>query len=185
MSLIRVGLVGAGFIADIHAEALKRIPGVSVTAIADPVAARAQGLADRWGVSNCHTSAEDLIGKVDVAHVLVPPNLHRCVAKPLLAGGLSVLLEKPMAETPEDCAALQNAAASAGVALGVNQNFVFHPAQTKLQAAIRDPHRPGAPCLCCLQHAAAPARCRAVEPLDVCRTAQSAVGAGGASALSD
>ena len=137
MSLIRVGLVGAGFIADIHAEALKRIPGVSVTAIADPVAARAQGLADKWGVSSCYTSAENLISKVDVAHVLVPPNLHRRVAEPLLAGGLSVLLEKPMAETPEDCAALQAAAASAGVALGVNQNFVFHPAQTKLQAAMR------------------------------------------------
>jgi predicted dehydrogenase len=82
MSLIRVGLVGAGFIADIHAEALKRIPGVSVTAIADPVAARAQGLADKWGVSSCYTSAENLISKVDVAHVLVPPNLPAALPSP-------------------------------------------------------------------------------------------------------
>jgi predicted dehydrogenase/nucleoside-diphosphate-sugar epimerase len=137
MSLIRVGLVGAGFIADIHAEALKRIPGAFVAAIADPVASRAQALAERWKIPQCYANAEDLIGKVDVAHVLVPPNLHRRVAEPLLRGGLSVLLEKPMAEKPEDCAALQDAAASAGVALGVNQNFVFHPAQTLLKAAIR------------------------------------------------
>ena len=137
MSHIRVGLVGAGFIADIHAEVLKHQPGVLVTAVADPAAARARALADKWGIPDRLTDAAELIGKVDVAHVLVPPNLHRRVAEPLLQGGLHVLLEKPMAETPEDCAALQQAAADGGVALGVNQNFVFHPAQAQLQAAIR------------------------------------------------
>lgn len=137
MSHLRVGLVGAGFIADIHAEVLRHQPGVIVTAVADPAAARARALADKWGIPDRFTDAADLIGKVDVAHVLVPPNLHRRVAEPLLQGGLHVLLEKPMAETPADCAGLQQAAAEAGVALGVNQNFVFHPAQRELQAAIR------------------------------------------------
>ncbi|MCA8927487.1 MAG: Gfo/Idh/MocA family oxidoreductase, partial [Alphaproteobacteria bacterium] len=137
MSHIRVGLVGAGFIADIHAEALRQIPGVSVTGIADPAPGRAAALAERWGIAGRHTDAADLVGRVDAVHVLVPPNLHRRVAEPLLQAGLHVLLEKPMAETPEDCAALQQAAATAGVALGVNQNFVFHPAQVGLQQAIR------------------------------------------------
>ncbi len=137
MSHIRVGLVGAGFIADIHAEALKHQPDVLITAVADPAVTRANVLADKWGIPDRFADAADLIGKVDVAHVLVPPNLHRRVAEPLLQGGLHVLLEKPMAETPADCAALQHAAAEAGVALGVNQNFVFHPAQVQLQAAIR------------------------------------------------
>ena len=110
MPHLRVGLVGAGFIADIHAEVLRRQPGVSVTAVADPAAARANALADKWGIPDRLTDAADLIGKVDVAHVLVPPNLHRRVAEPLLQAGLHVLLEKPMAETPADCAALQQAA---------------------------------------------------------------------------
>jgi len=137
MSHIRVGLVGAGFIADIHAEALRHVPNATVTAVADPAPGRAASLADRWGIAGRFTDTADLAGKVDAVHVLVPPNLHRHVAEPLLQAGLHVLLEKPMAETPADCAALQQAAAEAGVALGVNQNFVFHPAQVELQKAVR------------------------------------------------
>ena len=114
MSHIRVGLVGAGFIADIHAEALRHVPNATVTAVADPAPGRAASLADRWGIAGRFTDTADLAGKVDAVHVLVPPNLHRHVAEPLLQAGLHVLLEKPMAETPADCAALQQAAAEAG-----------------------------------------------------------------------
>ena len=95
------------------------------------------GLADRWGIAGRYADAAEMIGKVDAVHVLVPPFLHRRVAEPLLQAGLHVLLEKPMAETPADCAALQQAAAAAGVALGVNQNFVYHPAQVALQKQVR------------------------------------------------
>ena len=112
MSEVRVGLVGAGFIADVHAEVLTRLPGVRLAAVVDPAESRAQALADKWGVASRYTDAAELIGKVDAAHVLVPPHLHRAVAEPLLRAGLDVLLEKPMAETPADCAALQDAAAA-------------------------------------------------------------------------
>ena len=137
MSQFRVGLVGAGFIADTHAAVLKAQAGIELAAVADPALARAEALAEEWAIQAAFSNADDLIGKVDAAHVLVPPNLHRQVAEPLLRAGVHVLLEKPMAETPEDCAALQGAAEAGNAALQVNQNFPYHPAHARLKTALK------------------------------------------------
>ena len=50
MSQFRVGLVGAGYIADIHAEVLRKLPGVNMAMVADPVLAKAETLARCWGI---------------------------------------------------------------------------------------------------------------------------------------
>ena len=137
MSQFRVGLVGAGYIAETHAEVLRRQAGIELAAVADPALAKAEALAAAYGIPEAVADPGALAGKVDAVHVLVPPNLHRRVAEPLLRAGIHVLVEKPMAETPEDCAALQAAAAAGGAALHVNQNFPYHPAHTRLKAALK------------------------------------------------
>jgi predicted dehydrogenase len=63
----------------------------------------------------------------DVAVVVVPPAAHREVAERCLAAGLSVLVEKPLAGTREDCEALIEAAARAGRQLAVSQNYRYRP----------------------------------------------------------
>ncbi|WP_207479350.1 NAD-dependent epimerase/dehydratase family protein [Arenibaculum pallidiluteum] len=133
-----VALVGAGYIADVHAEALKALPSVRLAAVVDPARGRAEALARRWGIPAVYGSIEELIaaGTCTVAHVLTPPPHHRAPAEALLRAGLDVLVEKPMAETGADCAALQEAARSAGRAVSVNQNFVHHPAHRALKEAV-------------------------------------------------
>ncbi len=139
----RVALIGAGFISDVHAEALRGIPGVRVAAAVDPALSRARRLAEKWAIPAVFDSVEALLGSagpdacpVDVAHVMVPPQAHRAVAESLLAAGLHVFLEKPMAESEADCIALQAMARANRVALEVNQNFVFDPALQAARAAI-------------------------------------------------
>ncbi len=44
----RVGLVGAGFISHVHAEALRAVPGVRLAAVIDPMPERARSLASQW-----------------------------------------------------------------------------------------------------------------------------------------
>lgn len=127
-------LVGAGYISRVHLDAIASLPGRRVTAVVDPNAAAARALAGP-GVAVYGSVAEALAGGGFArAHVLVPPDRHEEVAAPLLAAGIPVLLEKPLAATGE--ASQRLVAASAGTALGVNQNFVHHPAFARMRAML-------------------------------------------------
>ena len=135
----KVALVGAGYIAEFHAEVLSGLDGVRLAAIVDPAIERARALAGKWRIPKVLPDVEALIaaGGIDTAHILVPPPLHRPIAETLLRAGIDVLIEKPMAESAEDCIALQDAAGSTGAALHVNQNFVHHPAHRVVSDTIR------------------------------------------------
>lgn len=131
----RVSLVGAGGISSAHLAALKAIPAAEVVAVADRAVDRARALARQAGGARVCAEVRDLADRsvCDVAHVLVPPDLHRSVAEPLLAAGIHVLLEKPLATTWEDCQGLIEAARRGGALLGVNQNLLFTPAYRLLK----------------------------------------------------
>src|SRR5438445_8793378 len=131
----RVCLVGAGYIADVHAEALKAL-NIPLTAVVDPNETARNKLARKWKVSASFASVEEAIkaDAFDRAHVVVPPDLHAAVSAPLLTAGKAVLAEKPLATTKQDCDRLASLANGPAV-LGVNQNFVYHPAFAKLREA--------------------------------------------------
>ncbi len=131
----RICLVGAGYISAVHAEAIRSLPGHSLAAVVDPNEAAARRLAGGAVATFPSVEAALAADGFDRAHVLVPPDDHHTVALPLLAAGKPVLLEKPLAATGEAAARLVEAAA-AGTALGVNQNFVHHPAFARLRAKI-------------------------------------------------
>ena len=134
----RICLVGAGFIARVHADALRTMPGHSIVAIVDPNAEAAASLARTIGTPAIYPSVEAALaaGGFDRAHVLVPPDLHADTAAKLLRAGIPVLLEKPLAADSAQCDALLAAASQGGAALGVNQNFVHHPAFARLRATL-------------------------------------------------
>ncbi len=131
----RIGLIGAGFISRVHADALKDIPNTQVTAIVDPSIGTAEALARHCGGAKVYASVSDALAAdaFDCAHVLVPPELHADLARDLLAAGKPVLLEKPLAATAADCADLVQRSAATGTPLGVNQNFVHHPSFVRLR----------------------------------------------------
>ncbi len=74
---IRVGLIGAGYIATWHAEALRATKGVTLAAVCDVSLGAAQSFADGFGIV-AFGSVEDLIdsGTCDAVHILTPPHLH-------------------------------------------------------------------------------------------------------------
>jgi nucleoside-diphosphate-sugar epimerase/predicted dehydrogenase len=134
----RICLVGAGYISRVHLDAIRTLPGHEVVAVVDPNATAAASLAKgamAAGDAATYASVDDALaaGGFDRAHVLVPPDRHEQVALPLLAAGKPVLLEKPLAETG---AAAQRLVEAPGALLGVNQNFVHHPAFARMRTAI-------------------------------------------------
>jgi predicted dehydrogenase/nucleoside-diphosphate-sugar epimerase len=129
-----IALIGAGYISDTHAQVITENGFGQIVAVLDPSQERARALAAKWHVGRTFSALDELLAAkiASVAHVLVPPPLHYTVALPLLQAGLHVLLEKPMAATDAECRCLQEAAKAQNVALHVNQNFVYHPANRRL-----------------------------------------------------
>ena len=126
-------LVGAGVISQSHAEALRSL-GRRIVAVVDPDAAAPERFAQATGaVAYASVQAAQVAGGFDRAHVLVPPPALAEAALPLLAAGIHVLAEKPLATSSAECAALLEAAQRGGARLGVNQNFVHHPAFIRLR----------------------------------------------------
>ena len=128
----RVALVGAGFIARAHAAALRQTPLARLAAVIDPVTPLADALARDTGAA-VFASVEAALaaGAFDRAHVLVPPDRHAGIAETLLRAGKPVLVEKPLAADAATAAGL--IAAAGATPLGVNQNFVHHPAFVRLR----------------------------------------------------
>lgn len=99
---VRVGIVGAGFIARAHAAAYAATPGVDIVGIADPVLAKAAVIAARVG-AEVVADAAALIGLgVDAVSVCTPSPTHADVVEAAVAAGVDVLCEKPIARSLED-----------------------------------------------------------------------------------
>lgn len=139
MAAYNVCLVGAGNIAQIHADVLLSLEGVTVNAVVDTNISAARALADRFDDAKAFATIEEALAAENFqrAHVLVPPALHDDIAATLLRAGVSVLCEKPLAATHEGCVKLVSLAKKHEVVLGTNQNYLFSPVFCELAALVR------------------------------------------------
>jgi predicted dehydrogenase len=139
MSPIRFGVVGCGAIATLHQlPALRRAPGVDLAAVVDVDASWAGAVARRFGAAAAYGAPEDLIGRVDAALVATPNATHAEITCALLAGGVHVLCEKPMATTGADAARMLDAAERCGMRLMAAHCLRFSPNLAKLQQIVAD-----------------------------------------------
>src|SRR2546429_3748529 len=100
---VRVGLVGAGYVAAYHARALRTLPFVEIVGVADPDETRAKALAAQFGIAHVYPSLAAMAeAKPNVIHVLTPPAYHAPLVLEALDMGCHVFVEKPMAETVAD-----------------------------------------------------------------------------------
>lgn len=133
-STIRVGLIGAGYIASWHADALRATDGVEITAVCDPSEAASKALADGLGLRVFSDVADLIDARVcDAVHILTPPHLHHPLALQCLRGGLHVLVEKPVATTASETAEIEAAARENGVRFHAGHNFMGLPSYDRLK----------------------------------------------------
>lgn len=100
MAGIRVGLVGCGFVSELHMYAFRRVYGVDVEVAA--VAARGDRVvefADRHNIPRVYRSFAELIADrdLDVVDICTPPNLHSEMIVAAMQAGKHVICEKPFA----------------------------------------------------------------------------------------
>lgn len=100
MARIRVGLVGCGFVSELHICAFRRVYGVDVEVAA--VAARGDHVvefADRHNIPRVYRGLAELIAdrELDVVDICTPPNLHAEMIVASMQAGKHVICEKPFA----------------------------------------------------------------------------------------
>lgn len=127
MKSYRVGILGAGYIADWHMKALTALPNVEVVAICDLNRKKAVEAAERYRVAHSYSNLEDMISqeKLDVIHLLLPAQAHFNSAREILERKIHLLMEKPMCVTERECQQLTTLARNNSCTLGVNHNFLF------------------------------------------------------------
>lgn len=113
---IRIGMVGAGNIANIHLSAYQNIPQAEIAAICDIDEERLKLTADAYGIERRYTSIEDMLAneQLDAADVCVWNCDHAACSIYALEQGLHVICEKPMAYTAKQASEMQQAADRAG-----------------------------------------------------------------------
>src|SRR5262245_2685369 len=123
MERIRVGIIGAGWIAADHVAELAARDDVEVVGVCDLDRSRADALAPEGAA--VFGSYDELLENAQPAAVWVctPPLVHRGPTLDALARGIHVYLEKPIARTPDDAAAIVTAAEAADAVCAVGYQW--------------------------------------------------------------
>ncbi|WP_226346839.1 Gfo/Idh/MocA family oxidoreductase [Agilicoccus flavus] len=124
---LRVALIGAGRIGTNHARILaERLPGVRLTAVADPVPGAAERLAGPFG-ARAVTDVHDVFADPDVDAVAITSSsvAHADLSVAAAEAGKAIFCEKPMAMTLAEADRVVEAVERAGVPLQVGFNRRF------------------------------------------------------------
>ncbi|HOZ49345.1 MAG TPA: Gfo/Idh/MocA family oxidoreductase [Candidatus Hydrogenedentes bacterium] len=130
MSKMGVGIIGAGWVAGEHIRAFRTNPHTEVVALCSRTEAKAKAKAAEWNLSCAiYSDYEKMLAHegIDVIAIATPPNCHRAQAVAAAQAGKHLLLEKAMATTLEDCRAIRDAVAKAGVKTVVSFVLRWNP----------------------------------------------------------
>lgn len=137
---LRFGVIGLGAIAQTaHLPVLDKMRGVQIAALCDNDAAKARGIAQRFGVRNWCMDIEDLleIEGLDAIVICSPNHLHEVHVLSALRAGLHVLCERPLALSARGVERILAAAETAGKYVMVANNHRFRNDAQTLDSFLR------------------------------------------------
>lgn len=138
MKNVKTGVVGVGAMGKNHARIYADLENSDLTAIFDTDAGLAREIADEYGGKPV-TDLAEFASLVDAATVATPSVTHRAIGEQLLAAGVHCLIEKPIADTPEDARALVQLAHEHNCLLQVGHIERFNPVLGKLEERLNAP----------------------------------------------
>lgn len=115
---MKIGIIGYGWVAGAHIDALNTIEGVEVTAICSSRPQNDTELSAKHGSTiTSYTEIDDLLARDDIAVVSICsyPNQHKTHAIAAAKAGKHLILEKPLALALDDCTAIREAVRAANV----------------------------------------------------------------------
>ena len=145
---MRVVVIGSGSVGRRRAGLVSADPNATLVAVVDLDRGRAEAVAAEHGCLAL-TDAAEAIGRDDVDAVVVSTSndQHAALAASALRAGKHVLVEKPLARTPDEARALVDVARTSGRVLQTGFNHRFYPSIKKARQLVRE-GAVGEPILC-------------------------------------
>ena len=138
MELINVGVIGVGHLGQHHARIYSELPQTRLVGVADLDQTRRAEIGNRCGVPQFE-DYRSLFGQVDAVSVAVPTLQHRDVVLDCLDAGVHVLVEKPLAVTPDEGRQMIDRSREKGLVLHVGHVERFNPVRDLVQGLLSYP----------------------------------------------
>ena len=108
MSVIKVGIIGMGYISVSHIDAIRRIGFAELAAVTDINYELAKKKSLEYNIPNCCKSVEEMLSRKDinVIHNCTPNNLHYKINEDIIKSGKHIFSEKPLTINSDQSAKL-------------------------------------------------------------------------------
>lgn len=136
---IGIAFAGAGIVAEMHGRGVAANGNARLIGAYDPDAVKAEAITKKFG--GCvFPSLQDLLAdsQVEAVHVLTPTEHHLSTALASLNAGKHVLIEKPVAQSKEEIASLQQAAERSGRVCMPGHNYIYAPSLRRAKRLIEN-----------------------------------------------
>ena len=141
MNKVRIGIVGTGYIGNVHGRIYSRDDRAEIAALYDIVPERAAATAKTIGGKVC-SSREELLENCDAVLICSPNKTHKEIALHAIAEGKHVFCEKPFSIGINDATELRDAANDSGCVFQVGHNRRYAPVYAHLKHVLQsdNPH---------------------------------------------
>lgn len=143
MAMLKVGIVGLGFISHEHARVYSNSQAARIVAVCDPNRQRAMAWIEKWRLNGVawHPALDSMLDSdsFDIVEILTPHYLHcEHVVKCADARVRGISVQKPMAVGLAECDQMIAACRNSAVVLRVFENYIFYPIFKRAKELIED-----------------------------------------------
>ena len=128
---LKLGIIGCGWVAELHAQALHRVPEIKVVALADNEPGRIAKFKEKFRLHNCleFQNYKELLAveDIDLVSISAPNHLHKEMLIHAAQAGKHVICEKPLANNLPDVDEMVETMRRSGLKLGVYHEMAFYP----------------------------------------------------------
>jgi predicted dehydrogenase len=130
-----MALIGSQFIAEIHAESIKRVADAELVAVASPTEEHVRPFAQKHGVPHWFTDYRKMLemDEISLVSLAAPNDLHCEMTLQCAAAGKHMIVEKPFALNLREADAMIDACRRAGVKCMYAEELCFAPKYVRVK----------------------------------------------------
>jgi len=138
MRTVKLGLIGAGGIAQAHCGTIANIEGAEIIAVADLIPANRERAKERWGIHRAFADYNEMLkmDELEAVYVCTPTGVHAAPTVAALNAGKHVFCEKPMEATLAAAASMWRAAQANDKILMIGLKLRYSPQVIKAKQIV-------------------------------------------------